>query len=90
MPQKGDLGCICLTKKSSRFTDTSKFESDVLQKCFGLSDTCEGKFCNSCRRAVYKFNSDNTLLFSNFADSKGKQHITNKNKHKQEGKRLAE
>ena len=90
MPQKGDQCCICLTKKSSRFTDTSKSEADVLQKCLGLSNTHERKLCDSCHRAVYKLKSDNTLLFSNFVHSKGKQHITNKSRHKQEGNRLAE
>ena len=90
MPQTGELCSICLTKSSSRFTVTSKFEPEVLQQCFGLTDTRKGKLCDGCRRAVYKFKRNPKFLFNNLVDSKGQKHITKKNIHKNTGKRLAE
>ena len=90
MPQTGELCSICLTKSSSRFTVTSKFEAEVLQQCFGLTDTRKGKLCDGCRRAVYKFKRNPKFLFNNLVDSKGQKHITKKNIHKNTGKRLAE
>ena len=88
MPQKGDLCCICLTKSSSRFTLTSNFESELLQQCFGLTETREGKLCNSCRRVVHKFRTNPQRQFNSFVDSKGQKHITNEQRLKNTGKAL--
>ena len=89
MPKKGELCCICRTKSSRRFTASSSFESEALQKCFGLEESRYGKLCEGCRQAVCRFKRNPHLLYSNLVDSKGQLYLTNKHKQINVGKALA-
>ena len=84
-----DICCICLTRTSKLFTAASKFEGSEILKCFGLTEPRKGNICEGCRRAIYRYRKDNSLVFDKLVDSKGQKHVTNKSRRIQAGNSLA-